>query len=191
MREKIAVYFMSLSLLFVLFIIKSIEFPIYWGDDWVFVGWKYLFIHNIPTIICAICLICAIICRKRFLNSLKGSQDIPCKIENIKNGNYEYLTFLTTYIIPLICFNLNNSRDCILLVVLLFLLGILFIKTNLYYQNPSLALVGFNIYIADISYKKTTINDTIILSKIKLKKGDHFCKHNIENTEVIYCSQKN
>ena len=45
---------------------------------------KYLFIHNIPTIICAICLICAIICRKRFLNSLKGSQDIPCKIENIK-----------------------------------------------------------------------------------------------------------
>jgi hypothetical protein len=69
-------------------------------------------------------------------------------------------------------------------------LGALFIKTNLYYQNPSLALLGFNIYAANISYKNTIIYDTIILSKIKLKKGDEFCKYDIENTAVIYCSKK-
>lgn len=190
MKEKIAVYFMSLSLLFFLLMIKSINIPIYWGANWTFVGWKYLFINNIHTIVCLICLICSIVCRKRFLNSLMGSKDIPCKIENIKNANYEYLTFLTTYIIPLICFDLNQFRDCILLVVVLILLGALFIKTNLYYQNPSLALLGFNIYAANISYKNTIIYDTIILSKIKLKKGDEFCKYDIENTAVIYCSKK-
>ena len=178
---------MSLGLLFFLLIIKSIDIPISFSLDSSFVGWDYLIKHNIPTIVCFACLIGSIICRKRFLYSLKGCQDIPCKILNIKNGNYEYLTFLTTYIIPLICFDLGNVRDCVLLIVLLVLLGILFIKTNLYYQNPSLALIGFNIYIADIEYKNATLNEIIILSKDNLKKEDEIKKHDLENKDVMYC----
>lgn len=190
MKTKIELYFMSLGLLFFLLIIKSIEIPVCFGPDASFVGWRYLLTHNIATIVCTFCLICAIICRKRFLQSLNGCKDLPCEIVNIKNGNYEYLTFLTTYIIPLICFDLGSIRDSILLVVLLVLLGVLFIKTNLYYLNPSLALIGFNIYIADIKYKGTTISETIILSKTKLKKGDKFYKHNLEYTDVVYCQNK-
>lgn len=190
MWTKIELYFMSLGLLFFLLIIKSIDIPISFSSDSYFVGWGYLLSHNVPTIVCLACLIGAIICRKRFLHSLKGCQDLPCRIENIKNGNYEYLTFLTTYIIPLICFDLGSVRDCILLLVLLVLLGVLFIKTNLYYLNPSLALIGFNIYIADIKYKNTTIDETIILSKTKLKKYDEFYKHDLENTDVVYCQNK-
>lgn len=187
---KIELYFMSLSLLFFLLIIKSINIPIYIGPNWEFVGWEYLLYKNIPTIICLICLLVSMLCKKRFLNSLKGNKDLPCTIEKIKNANYEYLTFLTTYIIPLICFDLGIIRDCLLLFVLLVLLGQLFIKTNLYYQNPSLALMGFNIYTADIGYKKSIISDIIIISRVKIKKGDVIYKHDIENTEVIYCAEK-
>lgn len=39
---KIELYFMSLSLLFFLLIIKSINIPIYIGPNWEFVGWEYL-----------------------------------------------------------------------------------------------------------------------------------------------------
>lgn len=39
---KIELYFMSLSLLFFLLIIKSINIPIYIGSNWEFVGWEYL-----------------------------------------------------------------------------------------------------------------------------------------------------
>lgn len=190
MKTKIELYFMSLGLLFFLLIIKSIDIPVCFDPNANFVGWKYLLTHNIATIVCTFCLIGAIICRKRFLHSLEGNQDLPCEILNIKNGNYEYLTFLTTYIIPLICFDLGSIRDSILLVVLLLLLGVLFIKTNLYYLNPSLALIGFNIYIAEINYKGATIPESIILSKIKLKKGDEFYKHDLEFTDVIYCQSK-
>lgn len=190
MWTKIELYFMSLGLLFFLLIIKSIDIPISFSPNSSFVGWGYLLSHNIATIVCTICLICAIICRKRFLQSLNGCKDLPCEIVNIKNGNYEYLTFLTTYIIPLICFDLGSIRESILLIVLLVLLAVLFIKTNLYYLNPSLALIGFNIYIADIKYKGTTITETIILSKTKLKKGDKFYKHDLEHTDVVYCQNK-
>lgn len=190
MGTKIELYFMSLGLLFCLLIIKSIDIPISFSLDSSFVGWDYLLKNNIPTIVCFVCLIGAIFCRKRFLHSLEGSIDIPSKIVSIKNGNYEYLTFLTTYIIPLICFDLSSVRDCILLLILLVLLGILFIKTNLYYQNPSLALIGFNIYVADVKYKDSILEDVIILSKSKLKKNDEILKHDIEIQEVIYCSKE-
>ena len=74
-------------------IIKSINIPIYIGSNWEFVGWEYLLYKNIPTIICLICLLGSMLCKKRFLNSLKGNKDLPCTIEKIKNANYEYLTF--------------------------------------------------------------------------------------------------
>lgn len=181
---------MSLGLLFCLLIIKSIDIPISFSLDSSFVGWDYLLKNNISTIVCFVCLIGAIFCRKRFLHSLEGSKDIPSRIVRIKNGNYEYLTFLTTYIVPLICFDLSSVRDCILLLILLVLLGVLFIKTNLYYQNPSLALIGFNIYVADVKYKDSILEDVIILSKSKLKKNDEILKHDIEIQEVIYCSKE-
>lgn len=188
LTAKIELYLMSLGLLFFLLIIKSIDFPICFDMDAQFVGFEYLFKHNVATLICLLFLIISFVCKKRFAHSLKGAVDIECEIQKIKNGNYEYLTFLTTYIIPLICFDLNNLQDGILLIVLLVLLGILFIKTNLYYLNPSLALMGLDIYVADINYKNKTINDIIILSDCKLKKGDCFKKHIIENNEIIYCS---
>jgi hypothetical protein len=181
---------MSLGLLFFMLIIKAINFPIYCGADWIFVGWKYLLTHNIPTIVFLLCFIGSIICRKRFLNSLKGNQDRPCSIKTLKNANYEYLTFLTTYIIPLICFDPNNPKDCLLLGILLILLGLLFIKTNLYYLNPSLAIIGFNIYLAEIQYKDSIINDVIIISKTKLKENDVFFKHDIEGISIVYGTKK-
>ena len=57
----------------------------------------------------------------------------PCyKIKEIKNENYEYLTFLTTYIIPLICIDLNSIRYIIILFILLLLIGFIFVKMDLY-----------------------------------------------------------
>lgn len=186
---KIELYLMSLGLLFFLLIVKSIDIPICFDQDAQFVGFAYLFKHNISTIICVLFLLVSYICRRRFEHSLKGAVDGDCTINRIKNGNYEYLTFLTTYIIPLICFDLNNIRDAIMLIILLILLGCLFIKTNLYYLNPTLALMGLNIYVADITYKNKSINDVVILSNCNLKKDDRFYKHDIEPLEIVYCPE--
>lgn len=111
--------------------------------------------------------------------------------KKIKNGNFEYLTFLTTYIIPLVCFDLGKPNECILLVVLLILLGVIFIRTNLYYTNPALCLLGFNLYEAEIEYKSIRLSNLKILSKIKLKENDKFKKIDLEFNEVIYCKELN
>ncbi len=50
------------------------------------------------------------------------------------------MTFLTTYIIPLVCIDLTKIRYVIVLVVLLVLIGFIFVRMDLYCGNPTLLL---------------------------------------------------
>ena len=94
----------------------------------------------------------------------------PYEILSVKNENYEYLTFLTTYIIPLICIDLTKVRYVIVLGVLLVLIGFIFIRMDLYYGNPTLALMGYRLYRAEI--KGCEAPDGIILiSRDRLNKA--------------------
>lgn len=100
----------------------------------------------------------------------KGVNNPPCEIIEIKNENYEYLTFLTTYIVPLICIDFEDIRYVIVLITLLTIIGVIFVKMDLYYGNPTLALLGYKIYRATL--KGIDAPDGIILiTKNKLTKG--------------------
>ena len=89
----------------------------------------------------------------------------PYKIESVKNENCEYLTFLTTYIIPLAFINLEDIRYIFVLVVLLFFIGLIFIRMDLYFGNPTLALMGYRLY----KVKITNIQEeVIVITKDKL-----------------------
>ena len=86
------------------------------------------------------------------------------KIESI---NYEHLTFLATYIIPLISFDFESFRQMIVLGLLLVVMGVIYIKTDLFYANPSLALLGFYIYKANGSFKNGIRDNIVIISREK------------------------
>lgn len=186
-KIKIELYFMSLGVLFFFLILKTLDIPIYFGPDMQFVGWKYLFCENIIALIFICLFIISIVMRMRFQNSLSGTTDIPSIVIKVTNINYNYLMFFVTYIIPLICFDANNIRELIVLFFLLIVLGILFVKTNVYYQNPTLALMGFNLYEVDMIYKGKKINNVIVIVEGKLNKDDEINKHDIDENEIVYC----
>jgi len=102
--------------------------------------------------------------------SFDGIRPLLCEIITLKNENYEYLTFLTTYIIPLICIDLSNIRYVIVLGVLLVLIGTIFVKMDLYYGNPTLALMGYRLYRAEIKGIPSP-DGVILISKTKLVSG--------------------
>ncbi len=191
MKNKIELYFISLGLLFFLFVLTTVNFPIYFGEDWTFVGIKNVLKLNIVPIVCIILIIIVCCLYSRFSYKLKGALDIPYKVEEIKNINYEYLTFLTTYIIPLICFDLSNIRDIIVLSVLLIILGCLFTKTNLYYANPSLALLGYHIYRAKLETRYGAKDDVILIAREKVKKGDTVLPKKLEENVYFIKVQHN
>uniref|UniRef100_Q0I1S9 Uncharacterized protein n=1 Tax=Histophilus somni (strain 129Pt) TaxID=205914 RepID=Q0I1S9_HISS1 len=127
---------------------------------------------SMVSIISTIALLYSIIVYIKFQIDLGSSTDLPFTIKKIENSSYENLTFLATYIIPLISFDFDNNRQLIILAILLIVMGIIYIKTDLFYANPSLALLGFKLYKADGNFKNGERNDIILITRERLSLND-------------------
>ncbi len=169
-KLKIRFYFMSLWLLFLLITIVAFVKPELAGTETI----KDILIiylkSNILSIVSLVLSIISVLMTLITRYEWKGVNNPPCEIIEIKNENYEYLTFLTTYIIPLICIDFEDIRYVIVLIILLTIIGVIFVKMDLYYGNPTLALLGYKIYRATL--KGIDVPDGVILiTKNKLTKG--------------------
>jgi hypothetical protein len=58
----------------------------------------------------------------------------------------------------------------IVLALLLVVMGIIYIKTDLFYANPSLALLGFHIYRANGNFKNGNREGIILICRKRLTK---------------------
>ena len=108
--EKFSLYILSLWLLFFLMLIVTIKVPICFEKDCSFIGWYDLVTSNYVAIISIIFLLFGLYSYYNFKFEVAGSSSITYKINKREDINFEHLTFLTTYIIPLICFNLESAR---------------------------------------------------------------------------------
>jgi len=170
-RRKLDLYILSLGLLFVFFVIitaKTTQGTFLINE---FDSWKMLVLENpIPTISIILLLYC-VYAYKKFDFDLKGATDIPFEIKKIEGINYEHLTFLATYVVPLVSFDFGSGRQMIVLVLLLVVMGIIYIKTDLFYANPSLALLGFHIYKVDGNFKNGNREGIILICRERLSEG--------------------
>jgi hypothetical protein len=107
----------------------------------------------------------------------QGASLLPVTITTVENINFESVTFLATYIVPLACIDLDKSRSSLMLITILILIGWIYIKTNLFYTNPTLAIWGYQIY--KISTKNRTGITIIIRGKVKI--GDNIRLKNIDD----------
>lgn len=169
--RKINLYILSLGVLFLFITIITINLP---EENFIVndaQAWKSLFASNIISFMSALMLVYSLFAYKKFEFDLKGATDIPFEIKKIESINYEHLTFLATYIIPLISFEFDNMRQMIVLALLLVIMGVIYIKTDLFYANPSLALLGFYIYKGDGMFKNGNRDGIVLISRKKLVVG--------------------
>lgn len=164
-KLKIQFYIISLVILFALTIV--IDARLMDSNDKL-MSLNELLSSNVFSIICLLFLILGIVFWIRQKYVFKGTKNPCCEIKEIENENYEVLTFISTYIVPLICFNFENTRYKIIFFILLFIIGIVFIKMDLYLANPILALLGYRLYRIDTENKKRIS----VITKDKLNKGD-------------------
>jgi hypothetical protein len=169
--DKIEIYIISLWLLFFLIIVLTINVPVYFGVKWEFIGMYKLIKMNIVPLLSIFFLIIGLIFFGRFKYKMEGSQRTAFKITKIQNVNFEHLTFIATYIIPLIAFDLSKTRFVIVLTLILIIIGIIYVKTNIFYANPSLALLGYHIYRVDGTFRTEEREQIIIISRQRLTLG--------------------
>ena len=88
------------------------------------------------------------------LNNIAGEYiDPKHKVEN--SGKHVLLYFLT-YVIPFLTVDIFDWQDLATYAVIFFVIGIIYIKSDLIYLNPTLALLKYKIY-------KVTVNDKEIV----------------------------
>lgn len=190
MVRKVGFFILSLSILFVLILVLTIDhLPIYFGDDWEFIGIGQLLIQNYIQILCVLMLLVAVASYCDFRFRGEGTRELSFTIVEVEKVDSESLTFLTTYILPLVCLDFDDPKYRFLFVVILILIGCIYVRTDLFYTNPTLALLNFRIYKVDGLFIRNRHKKNIILiSRDKLTTGDSV--QYIKLDERIYYSFK-
>ena len=167
-------YIISLWLLFVLIIPLTVS-PVSTKELSAVKEWYNLITilvrKNVLPLICLAMALFGLILFKQLEYRWKGTKDLPVQVTNVESENFEYLTFLTTYIIPLVCINLDETRYIVVLLVLLLIIGIIFVQSDFYMGNPTLALMGYRLY--RISYKIGEQEyEKMVITKDRIHVGD-------------------
>lgn len=160
---KIRFYIMSLTLLFFFIFLLNVRADI-------FSNFCCNIVENVLTVVALVFMLLGIIFFITVDYEWKGSKNPAYQVTKVRSENFEYLTFLTTYIIPLICFDMDKKRYVLVLGILLVVIGIIFIKMDLYYGNPTLALMGYRLYTIYIDEDRYP-DGVMVITKDRIKQN--------------------
>lgn len=162
MKRKVQLYIISLWFLWLLIFISKVKLfsqgPC--GMWYLLSGWALLK-ANVVSLIAVIMMVLAyVFYRELKYDVVDPAGGLAMKVDSVESIEYEALSFLVTFIIPLACidvdFNVNGDfgRSLIFLFVTLFVIGMIYVRTNMFHTNPTLALWGFKVYKVTIVKEK-------------------------------------
>ena len=172
---KWGMYLLSMMLFAVIVLILSFPFQIHFGKQWEFVGWGKIWdwLWWFPFLF--ICIILADIFFYLWFKyvNIRGSQHISCKIKKIESLQSDILAFLAAYFVPLVSFSISKTNHQIVLIILFVVIGLLYVNGDLYYQNPTLALIGFKTYKVHCDMgENSELKEKCVLSLSSLQEDD-------------------
>lgn len=188
-KFKYYLYFLSLWILFLsvsimsfdwVFIERLVRFILlkYTFED-VFNNFDKLKIRNFVFIFCISMVFSGISSVLYLFSSLSRGWGSTHKVNNVKNKTHEHLEFLTTYVMPLVFTDVNSKRTVINLLLMICFIGVIYVRTNRFYANPSLAILGFRLYKCVIKNDSSGKEYTVICRgkmsndcQVKIKKID-------------------
>lgn len=168
--RKYELYLISLSMLFLF--VFFLTLPVCWSNECSFVGTSELFSNHLFSIVNLVLFLYSLLLIFKLNYKLGANNHPPFTVKSISNDSYEHLIFLVTYIIPLVAFDFNSYKYQILFVTLLVVIGYMYAKTDMYFSNPSLAILGYSIYKIEAEFRGNEIKSIIILSKDSIINGN-------------------
>ncbi|HIS88786.1 TPA: hypothetical protein IAA87_05140 [Candidatus Avigastranaerophilus faecigallinarum] len=110
-----------------------------------------------------------------FLKFQNNTNTIQYKVLSIKDISHETLNYILTYLIVFLSLDMNSPKMILSIILLLFIIGLIYINSNMLYVNPILQLLGYSIY--ELTVTRHNIDDEcriIAISKIgKIKKNEY------------------
>lgn len=131
------------------------------GKPTVVAGWKALYNPYLIAELVSIIVVGASVFFLMQRNNRLGVYTIIVK--SVKNRSAEYyLAYYSLFILALIEFSLTDPIDLVVLVMLMAVLGIVYIKNDLYFMNPTINIFRSFIYEVEYETNDSTLTKLII-----------------------------
>lgn len=176
--QRFAFYILSMSMVFIAIGFFCMDIPICTEENSQFIGWSELWKN---TRLGIFIIVATVIVEFLFYLYLRKSwkknvAELSVKVTNIDNKNFDTLTLIASFCVPLVSFNYQQVNHWIVLALLLIVIGVIFCRSDGFYNNPTLALLGFRLYQADFETQGLDPNDNnkslIFISQDKIEISD-------------------
>lgn len=163
--DKWILYCISLFPVYLIILIEK------WDNQTLFLFKKwFLYGQNLIVLMMFILLIFSYLLQKLFVRRIESNTNSgDGTIAKISNNNIDFLSYMSSYLLPLFTFNTDGYKALAIFIITYFFMGILYVKTNLYYSNIGLVFSKFNIY--KVSIKDNLNTDKPIMDGILLVRG--------------------
>lgn len=159
--------------------------PVCWDDQCSPIKLNDLFSIYLFSLANLILFIYSVLLMFKLRIKLGVNNHTPFSVKSVNNDSYEHLVFLVTYIIPLVAFDFDNYRYQILFAALIAIIGYMYAKTDMYFSNPSLAILGYSIYKIEAKFRGNDIKSITVLSKDSIVDGNEVSYIKISNNVYI------
>lgn len=92
------------------------------------------------------------------------------------------MTFFMTYVLPMAIDDLNTLKGIIVFAILMVILFVLMWKTNLYYQNPILTILGYEVF--SFRFNTTQLEEYRNIKCIGITRGTVKTGHSIKRQKI-------
>ena len=150
-----------------------------------------LLITAVLEVLCFLWIIYSIYSVRYFEKSQRSNfvsmGESPINIEKIQDSG---VTFFMTYVLPMAMDDLDTLQGFIVFAILMAMLFALMWKTNLYYQNPVLTILGYEIF--SFEFETTQLaqyeeKKCIGITRGNVEEGDNIKRQIIsDNVFIIY-----
>lgn len=181
---KIGFYLLSMVFFLLIVCVLSWSVPISFAEGSRFVGFRTVLTTKgiIIPIVCGVLLMYVLVFLLWLRFFSKGTRIGPICISKISNENSEVMSFVASYFIPLVSFNVGDSwRHVVVLFVLFVLIGVIYIKSDLYYCNPTISVLGFHVYRIEGETTSGQSFRKVVISFQEIKNTDQFKYISIDN----------
>lgn len=163
MIRKLIMYVSAFLPMFVIMWVKEVlkTFRNALGKPTSVVWWKAFYNPYLIAELILIIVVGALVFILMQRNSRVGVYTIIVK--SVKNRSAEYyLAYYSLFILALIEFSLTDPIDLVVLVMLMVVLGIVYIKNDLYFMNPTINIFRSFIYEVEYETDESTLTKLII-----------------------------
>jgi len=154
---QILLFIISYAPLYLILFFQNLNDDIFEKKTGDFIGFSEMIKLNLTSITFLLLIIVSISLYFIFFNIVLTQASGKHEIKEVKSNNVEHLSYLATYILPFVGLKFDSWQSILATISLFYVLGHIYIKTNMILTNPTLTFFKYSISTAVDSKDKTKL----------------------------------